>query len=283
MKIAIDLGHGVGEDRGAVGIIREEEIIDSVGTLVIQGLKKVGHQVIEVRPKTQKITLLESLSYRVNSSNNYGADLYISIHANAGGGEGTEVFTYGGKKISEAVNVLDNIAGLGFRNRGIKDGKSLYVINHTKAPAMLIEICFVDSKSDVNKYNNIGALAIANAIIKGINNNKDTGIVIKEPVVVSDTQIDDWVKRLQREINNQGFGKLVVDGIAGPKTLAAVPNVKINSRGNITKLIQEKLGISNDGIFGNNTKSAVIKFQTKNNLIADGIVGKNTWRKLLGL
>lgn len=290
MKIAIDLGHGIGQDRGAVGIIREEEIIDSVGALVIQGLKKSGHQVLEVRPRAQIVTVSESLSYRTVNSNNYGAELYISIHANAGGGVGTEIFTYGGKKISEAVNVLDNLASLGFRNRGIKDGKSLYVIRHTNAPAMLIEICFVDSQSDVDKYNNIGALAIAIAIIKGINDNKNTGVVVTDPAVpvtvpliIPKARGNDWILRLQKELNSQGFGKLVVDGIPGPKTLAAAPIVKINAKGNITKLIQEKLGVSNDGIFGNNTKNAVIKFQTNNNLVADGIIGKKTWRKLLGL
>lgn len=289
MKIAIDLGHGVGQDRGKIGIIREEEIIDSVGSLVIQGLKKSGHQVVEVRPRAQNVTVLESLSYRTINSNNYGAELYISIHANAGGGLGTEIFTYGGKKISETIKVLDNLVRLGFRNRGIKDGKNLYVIRHTNAPAMLIEICFVDSKSDVDKYNSIGALAIAIAIVKGINDNKTTDVVstdpevLQVPIIITKSKIEDWVLRLQKEINNQGFGKLLVDGVSGPKTLMAAPTIRINARGNITKLIQEKLGVSNDGIFGKNTKDAVIIFQINNNIEADGIIGKKTWRKLLDL
>ena len=59
--------------------------------------------------------------------------------------------------------------------------------------------------------------------------------------------------------------------------------MKINARGNITKLIQEKVGVSNDGIFGDITKNAVMNYQSKNNLVADGIVGNNTWTKLLGL
>ena len=49
------------------------------------------------------------------------------------------------------------------------------------------------------------------------------------------------------------------------------------------KLLQERLGITADGIFGNNTKQAVIGYQKSKGLSADGIVGQNTWRKLLGL
>lgn len=50
LKIAIDFGHGVGQDRGAVGFIAEEDIINSVGTLVLAKLVTLGHTIIEVRP-----------------------------------------------------------------------------------------------------------------------------------------------------------------------------------------------------------------------------------------
>ncbi|MEE0931858.1 peptidoglycan-binding domain-containing protein [Clostridium sp.] len=65
--------------------------------------------------------------------------------------------------------------------------------------------------------------------------------------------------------------------------------MKEGARGNITKLLQEKLislgyntnGI--DGIFGSGTKAAVIAFQKSKGLLTDGIVGENTWRKLLNM
>ena len=38
-----------------------------------------------------------------------------------------------------------------------------------------------------------------------------------------------------------------------------------------------------DGIFGNDTKNTVIKYQKSKGLSADGIVGQNTWRKLLNI
>ena len=101
--------------------------------------------------------------------------------------------------------------------------------------------------------------------------------------------IDDWVKRLQIACNAQGFSNQNVDGIAGSNTLNGCPIVKKGARGNITKLLQEKLvslgyntnGV--DGIFGSGTDNAVRLFQKSNRLVADGIVGKNTWRKLLNI
>lgn len=100
---------------------------------------------------------------------------------------------------------------------------------------------------------------------------------------------DDWVRRLQQECNAQGFSNQKVDGIAGTNTLNSCPILKKGARGNITKLLQEKLnnlgyntnGV--DGIFGNGTHNAVIQYQKSKGLTADGIVGKNTWRKLLSL
>lgn len=54
----------------------------------------------------------------------------------------------------------------------------------------------------------------------------------------------------------------------------------IGSKGAQVKLLQEKLGIDADGIFGQGTRAAVAKFQAKNGLTVDGVVGPNTWNKL---
>lgn len=51
-------------------------------------------------------------------------------------------------------------------------------------------------------------------------------------------------------------------------------------RGEDVKLVQQKLGIAADGIYGPNTKAAVMKFQKDHGLAVDGIVGPNTWGKL---
>ena len=52
---------------------------------------------------------------------------------------------------------------------------------------------------------------------------------------------------------------------------------------NLTKFLQEQLGITADGKFGPGTKTAVVNYQKKNGLTADGVVGLNTWKKILGV
>ena len=170
MKFGIDLGHGVGPDRGAVGNIAEETIINAVGTKVINKLKALGQSVIELRPDSA-VSVQDSLQQRYSKADYCNVDMCVSIHANAGGGVGTEVFTYRCKEVPQARAILNNIVSLGFKNRGIKDGSGLAMVKRPKATAMLIEICFVDS-ADVDKYNSIGAEVIANAIVSGLTGQK---------------------------------------------------------------------------------------------------------------
>jgi len=119
-------------------------------------------------------------------------------------------------------------------------------------------------------------------------NNFTDGILLSNTSVVSNVtsrtfESDSWIVSLQNECNAQGFSNQVVDGIPGPKTLAACPILREGAKGNITKLLQEKLRIIADGIFGINTREAVLAFQINNGLTPDGIVGQNTWSKLLGI
>lgn len=59
--------------------------------------------------------------------------------------------------------------------------------------------------------------------------------------------------------------------------------IKEGSTGSEVKLIQQKLNLIVDGVFGPLTKEAVKEFQKNNGLSVDGIVGKNTWEKLTSL
>lgn len=58
--------------------------------------------------------------------------------------------------------------------------------------------------------------------------------------------------------------------------------LKIGSKGEDVKKLQEKLGIGADGSFGPGTEKAVKSWQAKNGLVADGVVGDSTWSRLFG-
>ena len=56
--------------------------------------------------------------------------------------------------------------------------------------------------------------------------------------------------------------------------------LKIGSRGEDVKKLQEKLGLGADGVFGPGTEKAVKKWQIDHDLAADGLVGEGTWSKM---
>lgn len=280
MKIAISVGHTLtGRGTGAVGFLNESICTREIGEKVKSMLEAQGNEVTYCRVDLSD----NDLAYRVELANKSDADLFAEIHLNAGGGLGTEVYTYGAKEVTQAIAVLNAIVELGFRNRGIKDGKSLYVIRNTRMPAMLIECCFVDSKEDADRYN---PDEIAKAIVKGL-----TGTEVKEitPVVPNPTSMQENLKPSYNFRSLQGFVGVSQDNIPGPITLSKCPLLKRGSTGNVVKWLQERLNYlgfncgSIDGIFGEKTRAAVIALQASRGLSSDGVVGQNTWRKLLGL
>lgn len=98
-----------------------------------------------------------SLANRVNAANNANADVYVSIHHNAGinggSGGGTVVFYYSSKaeRATQAKRLYDCIVAktglIGNRSQKVKK-YGFYVIKKTKMPAFLIENGFMDSKKD---------------------------------------------------------------------------------------------------------------------------------------
>lgn len=85
------------------------------------------------------------------------------------------------------------------------------------------------------------------------------------------------VKFLQRAVG------VSQDGIAGRITLGACPTIRVGSRGDVVKFAQSRIGAETDGIFGQQTASLMATYQRRNGLVADGICGQNTWRRILGL
>jgi len=98
----------------------------------------------------------------------------------------------------------------------------------------------------------------------------------------------------QKAINADKLGSLVEDGKFGPKTKAVMNKISLNatfnkvsgryvvgSKGETVRFVQMKVGVPEDGLFGAGTRSAVIAYQEKNGLKADGIVGPATLSKMI--
>lgn len=309
-KAAIRGGHNY-KATGANGLINEVDEDRLVYPAVIKYLKKANWEVLDVTPGN--LPSSDELAYGVTNANNWGADEFVSIHFNsiAGSAEyiGSECVAYStsnatAKRIADKLNSA-GLVGPNGKPRGLKTNTGLYELRKTKMNATIVEVCFVNSPGDVRRYKELGYDEIGRLIAEGIANQsipKDGDSIPTPPPTsgylnptVKPGVRNEWVKRLQAELNAQGFrdangNKLTVDGLAGRRTCEAAgkTNLKLNARGNITKLLQEMLtslryntnGV--DGIFGNGTHEAAKKFQSNNGLSADGIFGKGSWTCILG-
>lgn len=299
MKICVRGGH-CPKVTGASALIDELTEDRKVKDSVIKYLKQLNHEVLDVTPPDSTSTSSSDLVYGVNKANNWGADLFISIHFNKAynyynGAIGSEVCVYSNFDIAQRV--INALGNLGFKNRGQKIRVDLYELRRTAMKSMIVEVCFVEATKDVELYNKLGPDKIGKTIAEAISNsNIETEVTQEtpksEPIKVveqSKSTGDDWVRRLQRELNVQGFrdkngNKLSEDGILGEMTISAMPVIKKGTRGNITKLVQELLvskgydtgGV--DGIAGSKTDSAIRNYQRARNISVDGCFGKNSLR-----
>lgn len=161
MKIVINAGHTkTGAGTGANGYLNESTETRKIAYELMKILADSGHEIIPAVFDCSADNLKEA----VTVANNENADLFVSIHLNAGGGQGCEAYTWKGQKVTQAVKACNNLSALGFRNRGVKDGSGLYVIKKTKCTAVLIEVCFVDNQADCELYKKVGVNKIAQAI-----------------------------------------------------------------------------------------------------------------------
>jgi N-acetylmuramoyl-L-alanine amidase len=165
MRIIINAGHTKsGTGTGAKGYLNESTETRKIAYEIMRLLAESKHEVIPaVFDRSEN-----NLSEAVQLANNKNADLFISIHLNAGGGNGCEAYTWRGQQVPQAVKACSYLKKLGFKNRGVKDGSGLYVIKNTKCTAVLIEVCFVDNKADAELYKQIGVSNIAKSIYSAI-------------------------------------------------------------------------------------------------------------------
>ena len=158
-KIYIDQGHNPqNPNAGAEGNgFREQDLVQRIGVLTANALRAEGFDVRLSRPTAQTqlgTSNASSLAARVNDANSWGADLFVSLHANASDitcASGTEglVYRLGGEAERAARDMLEQLEyATGLQNRGVVARPGLYVLRRTTMPAVLLELGFITNPHD---------------------------------------------------------------------------------------------------------------------------------------
>lgn len=172
VKIFIDPGHG-GKDAGAVALsLKEKDLTLAISKELKNILDDYQGTNVKLSRTTDKTV---SLNARTDAANKWGADLFISIHINAGGGTGFESYIYNRLSKSSKTNKWRNVIHKEVMNKNrLKDrGKkyaNYHVLRETVMHALLTENGFIDTKSNAN-------LMKQNAWIKDVAAGHANGIV----------------------------------------------------------------------------------------------------------
>ncbi|MGG0355319.1 N-acetylmuramoyl-L-alanine amidase [Bacillus tropicus] len=142
---------------------RKEHVMDrQVKDAVAAKLRALGHTVYDDTDETGS-TQAQNLNNIVRNCNSHSVDLVISFHLNKFNekANGVEVCYYDQQPLAAKVSA-QLAKDIGWSNRGAKQRTDLYVLNSTKAPAILIELGFIDNDSDMAKWD---VDKIANSIV----------------------------------------------------------------------------------------------------------------------
>ena len=276
MKIYINPGHS-DTDPGAVGYETERRL----NVIVSQHMNDYLLANYECRTRMSDGDM--GLTAVCSDANSWGADLFVSNHFNAGGGNGYEALVYGQNRVPLGKVFESHVLAVGQNSRGVKLRPDLAVLKNTHMPAILNEGAFVDNLQDIADWNENAELqklgeAYAKAAAEFLALEK------KEDKYTLATFIRDV----------QAVTGSAPDGIAGPETLRNTVTVSAykNTAHPVVKPVQQylfALGYTQvgeaDGIAGRKFTQAVKAFQQDNGCVADGeLTARNkTWRKLLGM
>lgn len=171
MKIGDSAGHTT-SCVGASDIVSEVVEVRRILPIVNELLKPY-HTIVDCQPP-ENYMYPQEINFRVQKSDNSGCDLYFSIHLNSSPRTdspiGSEVLIYMGTPLTTKIGnkICSNLGSLGFKNRGLKDGRGFAEVSDVDAPSMIIEVFFVSSVADCNLYKSLGVERIARAIANGI-------------------------------------------------------------------------------------------------------------------
>ncbi len=277
-KIYIDPGHS-NVDPGAVGYETERKLNVKVSSFMNAHL--LANYDCQTKITDGKINRVSQVAA---DANNWGADLLVANHFNAGGGDGYEALVYSEKRVPLGRVFEKHIKAIGQNSRGVKLRPDLGVLSLTEMPAILNEGAFVDNLKDIQDWNEDAELqkmgaAYAEAAAEYLElEKKGTG--------KNAYTLEQFIREVQAATGAK------VDGIAGPETIAKTVTVSrhINDTHPVVKPIQKRLAALGytqvgqaDGEAGKKFDAALKAFQADHHCRVDGeaTAGMKTWRKLL--
>lgn len=165
----------MGEDSGTIGNGLKEK------DLTLKIAKKIREFLARYKNVSTKMSrtgdTYPSLSARTNEANAWGADFFLSVHINAGGGQGYEDYIYTStnqvtKKYQDNIHA-EILILVDLKDRGQRTG-NLHVLRESTMPALLTENGFIDNVSDASKLKKSAfienlAQGHVNGIVKSFN------------------------------------------------------------------------------------------------------------------
>ncbi|WP_415644762.1 N-acetylmuramoyl-L-alanine amidase [Stackebrandtia soli] len=249
-RVYIDPGHG-GTDPGAVGNGLQEKALTLAIALGVRDHLNANWDVDIRMSRTTDIS--RTLAYRSSDANSWGADLFVSVHINSGGGTGFESYRYttasaGSVALQNAMHpqILAGMRSVGSVTDRGKKSANFHVLRETSMPAILTETLFIDRAADAALLKNsafLKATAIGHA---------------------------------------KGIAQYLGLGGGTPDPTPTWPTLRQGSTGENVRTLQYLLRqrgqtVVVDGSFGPATDTAVRALQTSLNLTVDGVVGPKTW------
>lgn len=208
-RIYLNPGHS-DKDPGAVGYEKERDL--NVRTVKYTYAYLRDKYVCELKKTPGSMNNLYDIC---KDANNWGADLFVSIHFNAGGGDGYEVYVYSEAKKPLGKIFENQVKAIGQNSRGVKVQPGYVVLRNTKMPAVLNECAFVDNKNDIEDWNDDAELkkmgiAFAKAAAEYLNLEKKV-----EEKYIYRVQVGAYSKKSGAEkelskLREAGFGGIIV-------------------------------------------------------------------------
>jgi N-acetylmuramoyl-L-alanine amidase len=153
LKIALEAGHG-GSGMGAIGLsgLVEKEINLDLSFRLGDLLTAMGAEVVQVRDSDKDMTLIEKRDIAISS----GADMLISIHANAGGRgylsvAGTSTYWHNPFWAPLAERIYERLLETGLPEFGVVGSFNYTVTRTSRMPAILVEQAFMTHAEDEEK------------------------------------------------------------------------------------------------------------------------------------